>query len=65
MPYVVDRGFTAISVVGTTVSVFVLGKVQPLSLPPAETGMQAGRLGAICCESLGGVAAVTFWGMLM
>ena len=26
--------------------------VQPASVPPAETGVQAGRLGLICCVSI-------------
>jgi hypothetical protein len=39
--------------------------VQPMSVPPAETGTQDGRLGAICCVSVGGFAALTFCGMLM
>jgi hypothetical protein len=61
--YVVDRGFTAMAVTGATDP--VPEYVQPISLPPAETGMQEGRLGAICCESVGGVVEDTLCGMLM
>jgi hypothetical protein len=61
--YVVARGTTVIAVAGTIVPVPV--KAQPASLPPADIGVQAGRFGLICCESVGGVAADGLAGMLM
>ena len=33
--------------------------VQPASTPPAEGGVHEGRLGLICCVSMGGVVAFT------
>ena len=60
--YVVERGTTAIDVAGTIVPVPV--KAQPTSLPPADTGVQAGRFGLICWESVGGFASEGFVGML-
>jgi hypothetical protein len=49
--YVVARGLTATAVAGTALEVGT-ASVQPASLPPAETGVQAGRLGLICCVSV-------------
>jgi hypothetical protein len=58
--YVVERGLTAMTVAGTG-SVVGVVSVQPASV----TGMQAGRLGLICCESVGGVDEFTSVGMVM
>src|SRR5579863_10054246 len=58
--YVVERGLMTTTEAGTMFPVPVY--VQPRSLPPAETGTQAGKLGAICCESVGGVDEVTLVG---
>jgi hypothetical protein len=47
--------------------VFALGALgyrQPASLPPSETGVQAGRLGLICCVSVG-AEVLKLTGMLM
>jgi hypothetical protein len=51
--YVVDRGFTAMAVPERRPGARI-GAADVVA--PAETGMQDGRLGAICCVSVGGVA---------
>ena len=58
--YVVERGLTTITVAGTEL---VVGEasVQPKSM----TGLQAGRLGLICCVSVSGVEGLMTAGMLM
>jgi len=48
--YVVERGLTTMTVAGTGLVVGVVS-VQPGSTPPLATGVQAGKLGAICCVS--------------
>jgi hypothetical protein len=58
--YVVERGFTVITVAGTGCVVGAVSK-QPWSTP----GVQAGRLGLICCVSVGGVVELMLAGMLM
>jgi hypothetical protein len=59
--YVVERGLTAITVAGTVLVAGAVVRVQPKSAP----GVQAGRLGLICCVSVGGVDGLTTVGMLM
>ena len=48
--YVVERGLTTMTVAGTGLVVGA-ASAQPGSRPPWATGVQAGRLGAICCVS--------------
>ena len=59
--YVVERGFTARAVAGTMEP--LPEKVQPVSPPPAATGVQAGRLGLICSLSVS-VGTSIKWTML-
>ena len=61
MSYVVERGLTAITVAGTVLVAGAVVRVQPKSMP----GAQAGRLGLICCVSVGGVEELMAVGMLM
>jgi len=58
--YVVERGLATITVAGTELVVGA-ASVHPMSTP----GVQAGRLGLICCVSVGGVDGLTDVGMLM
>jgi hypothetical protein len=58
--YVVERGFTAITVAGTGCVVGAVSK-QPGSAP----GVHAGRFGLICCVSVSGVEELMLAGMLM